>query len=277
MEKHLGSPSVEVTLPERPKFTAPLVLVHGLWAGRWSWQAYAAYLAHRGWECWALDLRGRPPSGAGSRVGGFSLQDYAEDVVRVGQELGRAPVLVGHGLGVLVVLRAALDLPVQALVALAPVVPRGWTEKWIPPYLFVRLRTLPALLGRRPLPPPPWTLASRFLLAGLAPSLQKRIWSCLVPDSGALVYSCVRGRLPFWTLPASLPCLVVAGTEDPLTPPVVAQRLAQRLQGDYLERPGQGHWLLEGEGWEGTVDAVHRWLVKRLGESLLLPSEAMED
>jgi len=277
MEKRVGDLRVEETLPERNKFTTPLLFIHGLWAGHWSWQAYASYLAHRGWECWAIDLRGRPVSRTVRNVGKISLQNYVDDVVEVTGVLETPPILIGHGLGGLVALAAAASLPVRALVTLAPLVPCGWTAAAShPSFLFIRLKTLPTLLWGRPLSRPPWGLASRCLLTGLSPTVQQNIWSRLVPDSGALVYNLVRGRLPFPTLPELSPLLVTAGTEDQLTPVLAARQLAERLHADYQEHPQRGHWLLEGPGWEETAASIHRWLVKSLGESLLLPAEEEE-
>jgi len=273
VERKVGDLGVEETLPERSKFTAPLLLIHGLWAGHWSWQAYAGYLAHRGWECWAIDLRGRPASRPVRDVGKVSLQDYVDDVAEVTRGLETQPILMGHGLGGLVALAAAASLRVRALVVLAPLVPRGWTAAAHPPLLFIRLKTLPALLWRRPLSPPPRALAASCLLAGLPPTAQQSVWSRLVPDSGALVYNLVRGRLPFPALPGLPPLLVVVGAEDQLTPVSAARQLAERLHADYQEHPKRGHWLLEGPGWEETAASIHRWLVKSLGESLLLPPE----
>lgn len=273
MERRIKDIRVEETLPERSKFTSPLLFIHGLWAGHWSWQAYAGYLAHRGWECWAIDLRGRPVQA----VGKISLQDYVDDVAEVTGALETQPILIGHDLGGLVALSVAASLRVRALVMLAPLVPRGWTAAALFPFLFIRLKTLPALLWGRPLAPPPWALASRCLLAGLPPTIQQRVWSRLVPDSGALVHNLVRGRLSFPALPELPPLLVTAGAEDQLTPALAARQLAERLHADYQEHPERGHWLLEGPGWEETAASIHRWLVKSLGESLLLPTEEEEE
>lgn len=266
-----------MTLPERSKFTAPLLFIHGLWAEHRSWQAYAGYLAHRGWECWAVDLRGRSVSRSVRDVGKISLQDYVDDVTEVTRALETQPILIGHGLGGLVALAAAASLRVRALVMLAPLVPRGWTPVAHPPFLFIRLKTLPALFWGWPLSPPPLVLASRCLLAGLSPTAQQSVWSRLVPDSGALVYDLVRGHLPFPALPGPLPLLVVAGAADQLTPVPAARQLAERLHADYQEHPQRGHWLLEGPGWEEAAASIHRWLVKSLGESLLLSAEEEEE
>ena len=74
----------------------PLVLLHGGSASWRSWAAAAPPLA-RDWHVIAPDLRGHGLSGRGS---GYTLPDYADDIVRlVDQELGQPAVLVGHSLG----------------------------------------------------------------------------------------------------------------------------------------------------------------------------------
>jgi hypothetical protein len=68
----------------------------------------------------------------------------------------------------------------------------------------------------------------------------------------------------------------MAGAEDHLTSVLAVRQLAERMQADYQEYPQRGHWLLEGPGWEETAASIHRWLVKSLGEPLLLPAEEEE-
>src|SRR5687768_14261209 len=99
MERRLASLRADVSAPERVKFTAPLLLVHGLWAGSWVWQGAAGALSQRGWECWALDLRGRPGSRPVDDIGKVRLGDYVEDVVAAARALWAPPVVCGHDLG----------------------------------------------------------------------------------------------------------------------------------------------------------------------------------
>jgi hypothetical protein len=46
--------------------------------------------------------------------------------------------------------------------------------------------------------------------------------------------------------------------------------MAQTLGADFKDYQGHGHWMMEEEGWEAIVNDIHRWLVQRLGEKLLL-------
>jgi hypothetical protein len=41
------------------------------------------------------------------------------------------------------------------------------------------------------------------------------------------------------------------------------------LGADFKEYPGQGHWLIERDG-ESVVWDIHRWIIQKLGEKILL-------
>ena len=49
---------VETHQPERRSRKPPLLLIHGALTGSWLWTEFAAYLAERGWEAHAMNLRG---------------------------------------------------------------------------------------------------------------------------------------------------------------------------------------------------------------------------
>jgi hypothetical protein len=56
---------------------------------------------------------------------------------------------------------------------------------------------------------------------------------------------------------------------DVAVPPGVARAFAAWLGADFREYPGQGHWMIESDG-ETIVRDVHRWLIHKLGEQILL-------
>src|SRR5712691_13543848 len=100
----------ETVPPEGGRYAASLVLLPGLWAGRDAWRGFATFLAHRGWECRLLDLRGS---------GGFAARAAALEEYQ-GALPGPA-VLLGHDAGAL--LAAATGRRATAVVLLAPLVP----------------------------------------------------------------------------------------------------------------------------------------------------------
>src|SRR4029077_11348142 len=87
----------------------------------------------------------------------------------------------------------------------------------------------------------------------------------------------VRGEPPA-RRPVPVPALVVAGDRDPLLPVPAAAALAASLAADHVVVPGAAHWPILAPAWQRTVAEVHRWLVRRLGESLLdFYAEAMAE
>jgi pimeloyl-ACP methyl ester carboxylesterase len=97
-----------------------MVLLHGL-TGRW--QAYTDAFDEYGadWHLYAPDLRGHGRSGKPAI--GYSLPDYAGDVIAFLEDVVREPVvLVGHSLGALITLAVAHLAPesLRALIANDP-------------------------------------------------------------------------------------------------------------------------------------------------------------
>ena len=110
---------VETHQPERRSRKPPILMVHGVLTGSWLWSSFAAYFAERGWEAHALNLRGHFTSDLAD-LATTRMRDYAEDVGVAARQLGRAPVVIGWGMGALAALMYAQTRPVLGLVLLAP-------------------------------------------------------------------------------------------------------------------------------------------------------------
>jgi hypothetical protein len=94
-------------------------------------------------------------------------------------------------------------------------------------------------------------------------------------DDARLVRDVLWGDLP---ARADVPALVVAAADDPLLPAAAVRMLVAALDADEERFVGATRSPLVGPTWRTPVDAVHRWLVRRLGEPLLeLYPEAMAD
>jgi pimeloyl-ACP methyl ester carboxylesterase len=276
MERYLASLRAEVSAPERNKFTAPLLLLHGLWSGSWIWQEMAGALSQRGWECWALDLRGRPGSRSVEHMGQISLAEYVEDVLVATQHLWAPPVVCGYDLGALLALLTAAQVRPRAVVCLAPLLPQTWIADGRPPAPLVRLSAVPALLWSQALRPPRLAMARDFLFNTLSPAVQARLHARLQPDSGTVAQILTHGDVSFPAAGVPCPVLVLSGEVDRMSPPATARGLAERLSAAYRNYPGQGHWLLAGEQCTTITGDLHRWLIRTLGDALLVPQEGEE-
>jgi pimeloyl-ACP methyl ester carboxylesterase len=110
---------VESHQPERRSRKPPLLMIHGALAGSWLWTEMAAYLAERGWEAHAMNLRGHFTSDV-AELSETTMRDYADDVAVAQRHLGRPAVIIGWGIGALLALMHAERHPVLGLVLLAP-------------------------------------------------------------------------------------------------------------------------------------------------------------
>jgi len=263
MQRRVGHVQIDTIAAESPKFTAPLLLIHGLWCTAAVWRRFMGYLAHRGWTCHALDLRGRSAGGAGP-LATISLTDHLDDVRQVLAAVEVPPVVVGHDLGGLLALHTGAPA-VRAVIALAPLVPRAIGS--VPTPIASTLAARWALWRGAPLRPPTGRLRNEWLGSGAINP---------VPDSSRVLAEIEHDRFAPLA-PGGAPTLLLAGERDPISPPHVVERLARIVGGSCGVVTGAGHAMAYEVGWETCVSQVHRWLVQALGEELLAMREDEED
>jgi pimeloyl-ACP methyl ester carboxylesterase len=218
------------------------------------------YLAHRGWDCHAVNLRGRSRgsdargSTAPADVG---LREHLEDLDAVIAACDAPPILIGHDLGGLLALSSQLA-PVRAVVALAPLVPASHHGPAIPAVSDLRARL--AVKIRKHLAPPKGR--DRRLYFGA------KAQEPLVAESAVLARQLADADLPY-PLCAGVPTLMVAGSDDQVVPVGTVAALANKIGADMQRIDGGRHPLPWDEGWQDRVTDIHRWLVRTLGDPLL--------
>jgi pimeloyl-ACP methyl ester carboxylesterase len=245
MERRIGRLRADVIEPESAKFTAPLVLIHGLWSTTSLWHAFVGYLVHRGWLCVSVHLRrdgsSAPPS---------SLGEHLENLRSVVQALPAPPVVMGHDLGGL--LAFLIADATTAVVSLAPLVPRPLA---------------PLALGG-----PSWT--DRFLRRPLRAPRGR--WRAAYPPQAhrgdeptGLLRELLGDDVRVPALDGTRPGLIVVGDRDPVTAVPAARAFAGAVGAELRVEGGAGHALPVEPGWERRVSDVHRWIVQQLGRPLL--------
>ena len=134
---------IESWLPERRSRRKPLLFVHGELAGSCTWEPFLGYFASRGWEGHALNLRNHYWSQTADPAT-LSFETYTEDVVAALDRFGWGVVVVGHGMGGLLALKAIERIPVAGLILISPEMPRSLR----PPARPHELREIPEVYGR---------------------------------------------------------------------------------------------------------------------------------
>ena len=268
MEKWLGNLLLDIFLPEKPKFKSPLIFIHGLWSGSWCWHPWATHFSNLGWECWAVNFRGRFGEKRHQILKQLDFQGCVEDIKKIIRSASFPPVLVAHSFGGLVAQKAAEEEKISALILLSSLPPRSLMAA--PRSLrLLRLKYSPLIFLRRP-----FRLEEedfRRIWLALVPEGQHRdILRRMVPESSYLVREFFGRRVEFY--PQHLHCsvLVVGGEEDKVVPIKSLREMARWLSGGLKEYPNHGHWVMGERGGEMIVRDIHRWVVQRLGEEILL-------
>ena len=244
------------------------MLLHGVWSGAWCWQSWATHFCNLGWDSVAIDLRRRSAQNPMGNLQNLSFSDCVKDLGEVVRSFSNPPVLLAMNLGGLMALKISEQTELSALILLSPSPPGNLavTRSRSQRLLWLKYRLL--ILLRRPLRIDDRDFRNYFL-APLPEGLQTVLSRQTAPESSALVREFLAPRVSLEARPLSCPILALSGSEDQIIPAVTTRRMAEWLDGEFREYPGQGHWLIERDG-ENIVRDIHRWIIQKLGEKILL-------
>ena len=260
IELHERGLYIESWLPERRSRRKPLLFLHGELTGSWLWERYLGYFAGRGWEGHALNLRNHYWSQTADPAQ-LSFDTYTEDVVAALERLGANTVVVGHGMGGLLGLKAAERMPLSGMVLLSPEMPRELR----PPARSHELREIPEVYGRSVIG---WeTLPERLLRdhRDLTLSDVLRIQHLLGQkphEAGAARRQMLAGVSVDRRGVEAVPRLVIGAGLDRTVPADDAERLAEWLDAEYEPFWAHSHYgLVMGEGsFQQVADGIRGFL-----------------
>jgi pimeloyl-ACP methyl ester carboxylesterase len=234
----------------------PILFVHGLWATASLFERYLPFAAERGWDAWAVNLRGRAGSRPGTDVGRASMQDFATDVRTMLERLGDV-VLVGHSMGSLVAQMVGDDPRVRALVLMCPIPPRGIVSLSGPvlrssgPYLGRMLRGRVFRPGR--------DAQERIVMNRLQPGDADAWFASSVPDSGVASRQIAFGAVRVDAARIVAPVLVVSAADDRISPPALQPKIVRRYRAEHRTFTGHAHQIMLEPDWETPAAAVLDW------------------
>ena len=260
IELHDRGIYIESWLPERRSRRRPLLFVHGELAGSWLWERYLGYFASRGWEGHAVNLRNHYWSLSADPTT-LTFDTYTDDVVAALERLGDGVVVVGHGMGGLLALKAAERQAVGGLVLISPELPR---ELRVPARQH-ELREVAEVYGKDRIG---WeTLSERIQRDQVDLTLDdvRRIQHLLGQkphESGAALRQMLMGVAVDREALADVPALVIGGGLDRLVPEPGSERLADWLGATYEPFGAHSHFgLVAGEHSHVQVaDAIRAFL-----------------
>jgi pimeloyl-ACP methyl ester carboxylesterase len=255
LPRTLGTLNLETADAAAPR-GAPVLCLHGLFAGSWVYERILPRLAEQGHPAAALSFRGRASQGAPA-VEPYAIEDYAADAAEAARALDR-PIVIGHSLGGLVAQMLAARGLVRGAVLISSAPPRG-----IPvlsgPMIARMWRYLPALLRSRSFLPAASDLDA--LVLNRVPAAERAaLRARLVPDSGRAARQAALGTVKVGRADVRVPLLVVTGDEDRFVPRRVAERIARRYAAPLLVARGHGHFMFAEPGWDAQLRVILDWL-----------------
>ncbi|MGB8684285.1 MAG: alpha/beta fold hydrolase [Candidatus Binatus sp.] len=259
----LGRIPAQRELPEPVKFASPIMLVPELFATPRHLALVLGYLASIGWEVFVPNLRAALGKGSTPPLEKLRFNDLAALAGEALDGIGRDAVVLGHGVGGLIALKLSENRRVKASVAYAPLVPGFRT-----PLVGGFANRLAMMLGR-PIKPPRGR-ALFELIADSDPFTRDGLINAMVPDSGVLATDVMTGAIEFAASEKAAPRLVVAGDSDIFAPIAQTKAFAESIGAKLAKIAGRGHWLIGGRALERAINETQRFLVRALGQDLLL-------
>ena len=237
-----------------------VVFIHGTANDHSVWTMQARYFAHHGWNALAIDLPGHGKSFGDVRTSIASAADWLVSLLDNGS-IERA-ALVGHSMGSLIALDAAARHPsrISQLALIGSSVPMPVSDLLMdaarthPQDAFDMLNIWghsPQLKwGRNPTPGTSLMMAGARLLAQSHPGvLAKDLAACHAFQMDDVVLAGIK-----------MPALVMAGTNDLLTPAKAAKALAARLGNATIVILHDGGHSMMQEAPGKIVDALKSFL-----------------
>ena len=250
--------------------TDTILMIHGMWGGGWYWQNYRRVFEAKGYRCVRTTLPYHdmdPRSTPDERLGTASLLDYAASLEKEIEALGTKPILMGHSMGGLLAQILAARGLAKALVLIAPASPAGILA--ITPSVMRSFWSVQTKWGfwRKPMRQT-FGEASYSMLHLMRPSHQRDAYDRFVYESGRAAY-----EIGYWLLDrrnastvdeskVTCPVLVLAGTEDRITPASVVRKVARKygILATYKEFDRHAHWMVAEPDWEEVAEYAASWL-----------------
>ena len=237
-----------------------IIMVHGAFCAGWTFDRFRRPFEAAGYEVLCPPLPGHGDDDPPGAVAGKSMIDFAAALVKLIEADPAPPLLIGHSMGGLVCMMAAMKADLAGLILLAPSAPWGiaggtmeegasaaaliasgayWAGAVEPDRFVARLYSLDRL---------PKEIAS---------TLSKR----MRPESGKALSETLAWWLdPFMTTriaPGQIRAKVFAavGERDQIHPPTTVRQTTTLVGAELRVFPSMSHWLIGEPGWEDVATA----------------------
>lgn len=247
--------------PVGPSKSAPLLFVHGAFAGAWCWdEHFLPFFAEAGYASYAVSLTGHGGSRGRERLDHLSIADYVADLAEVVARLPVPPVLIGHSMGGFVVQKYLEKHEAAGAVLMCSVPPQGLMSAafgvmFSHPGLFSDLNTLMSG-GQVALD----SLREALFAQPVDMDDLARFYRASQPESHRAIWDMSLFDLPHPSRVGKLPLLVLGAEHDHLMPASTAEMTARAYGVEAEIFPGMGHGLMLERDWRKVAQRILDWL-----------------
>ena len=253
--------------PAERAHRTPLLFVHGAFSSAWCWdEHFLPYFAERGFDAYALSLRGHGLSEGHQSVRWASLADYVADVAAAVDALPAPPVLIGQSMGGFIVQHYLRQRTLPGAVLMSSTPPHG-----------IYITALDMMIRR----PMLWMQMAMAQYVGPTAAADRTIrhslFSPSLPDAQANKYmrrfqddsvviaweSMVYAFAP-WTRSIKTPIHVSGARDDAFVPAFEVEATARAYGTQAHIVDDLAHAMMLDTNWEQAARSVHRWVNRTL-------------
>jgi pimeloyl-ACP methyl ester carboxylesterase len=243
----------------------PILFVHGSWHGAWCWEKYfLPYFAGKGYNSYALSLRGHGNSDSPTHFRWMRIVDYIADIAQVVHQLPEKPVLVGHSMGGLAVQKYLEENAVPAAVLLAPVPVKGVLQTTLRialrhPLVFLKANLTWSLY---PFISNPKLTREFFFSMDISPDRLNEYFNLMQDESYLAFLDMLLFKLPN-PEKVSAELLIMGAENDAIFSPdeIEATAVAYDRKAEIFE--GMAHDMMLENGWQTVADRILEWLSEK--------------
>ena len=262
--KHI---TVDHTAAKNKTQDAPLVFIHGAAGTSEIYKNYMEYFSNEGWDCYSVNLSGRKSSIDKKDLVSLTIEDYADDISVLTEELNlKNPVLIGHSMGGVVAQKSAEILgDISALVLLnsGPINGVRMQLRGGLKTFRMAMRSIKATMKKQPIVPS-YKIAKETVLNNIPDDQKKEVFAYLVPESTAATNQVGRSMVKVDSNKITCPKLVVSCNQDAMVKPDMQKKISNYYNAELKTYNNYAHLPMLEPNWDILATDLHKWLSNKV-------------